>query len=422
MLTWLALGLGVTCLFAIDLGLTRHKAARHTMVDALLQTGLWISVSLAFGFFVYFSFEHNLFSASLDTTVLTGKQALAEYVNVYLLDRVLSFDNLFIMVLVFQMMKIPVQLQYRVLFYGVVLSIMARIIILSLGVALWENFQLMNLLMAAILIFAAVRLLANLSKQKHNQHSKLAEFFSKHLPTDEDLADGKFMLRKQGKLKFTPLFICLLVVEYSDFVLSTDSIPASLAVSSNLFILISASLLSLLGMRALYFVFATALQQLRYIKISLIIILILLSLKMGLGKHYPFDPSITLLIISAILLFGVLYSLLHRDRGQLPSYPILENFGRLYDFTYTGFRRIIITLIGVSVLIVGIIFIVTPGPAIIVIPAGLAILASEFMWARILLKKVKHKFIHYSKESKAFFNRNKSDSNRTSDNKNEPPP
>jgi tellurite resistance protein TerC len=179
-------------------------------------------------------------------------------------------------------------------------------------------------------------------------------------------------------------------------------------VSSNPFILISATLISLLGMRALYFVFATALQQLRYIKITLIIILILLSVKMLLHNYYVVDTSKTLLITTLILLTGVIYSLSHRDRGDLPSYPLLESFSRLYDFTYTGFRRIIITLIGVSVLIVGIIFIVTPGPAIIVIPAGLAILASEFVWARVLLKKMKNKFVYYSKESKAFLNRNRS--------------
>ena len=421
MLTWLALGLGITCLFAIDLGLTRHKATRLTIVDALLQTGLWISVSLAFGFFVYFSFEHNLFSASLDTAILTGKQALAQYVNVYLLDRVLSFDNLFIMVLVFQMMKIPVHLQYRVLFYGVFLTIITRVIILSLGVSLWENFIWMNYLLGAFLIFGTFRLVAGLSDKQEHSRTGLASYLMKHLPTEENLDSGKFITKQQRKLKFTPLFICLLVVEYSDFVFSTDSIPASLSVSSNLFILVSASLLSLLGMRALYFVFATALQQLRYIKITLILILILLSIKMLMNNIYPVDASITLLMTSSVLLFGVLYSLLHRDRGQLARSPVLENFGRLYEFTYTGFRRIIITLIGVSVLIVGIIFIVTPGPAIIVIPAGLAILASEFVWARILLKKIKHKFVHYSKESKAFFNRDKPDSNRTSENKNEPP-
>ena len=130
-----------------------------------------------------------------------------------------------------------------------------------------------------------------------------------------------------------------------------------------------------------------------------------------MNNIYPVDSSYTLLLTSSVLLAGVIYSLLHRDRGELPVTPMLESFDRLYQITYTNFRRIIITLIGVSVLIVGIIFIVTPGPAIIVIPAGLAILASEFVWASILLKKVKHKFTHYTKESKSFFNRDKSEQN-----------
>jgi len=415
MITWLALGLGIACLFAIDLGLTRHKAARLTIADALMQTGFWISIGLAFGFFIYFSFEYNVFSSFAGET-LTGKQALAQYVNVYFLDRVLSFDNLFVMVLTFQLLKIPVHLQYRVLFYGLFLTVITRTAVLAFGVSLWESFPWMNYLLGVFLIFATFRLVAGLSNKHEHHRSGLASYLMKHLPIDENIEKGKFIVRVQGKLKFTPLFVCILVVEYSDLVFATDSIPATLAVSSNLFILISASLLSLLGMRALYFVFATALQQLRYIKITLIMILILLSIKMLMDKIYPVDSAITLLTTSAILLTGVIYSLLHRDRGQLPSYPMLDNFGRLYQITYTGFRRIIITLIGVSVLIVGIIFIVTPGPAIIVIPAGLAILASEFVWARILLKKVKHKFVHYGKESKAFFNRNKSETDRPNEN------
>jgi tellurite resistance protein TerC len=267
----------------------------------------------------------------------------------------------------------------------------------------------MNYLLAGLLIFGSIRLIAGLTRQQHHERSRLAEFLSSHLPVDDNTQSGKFISRVNGKLMVTPLLLCLLVVEYSDFVLASDSIPASLSVSSNLFILISATLISLLGMRALYFVFATALQQLRYIKITLILILILLSVKMLIHNFYAIDASLTLLITALILLAGVIYSLLHHDRGELPSYPLLENFSRLYDFTYTGFRRIVITLIGVSVLIVGIIFIVTPGPAIIVIPAGLAILASEFVWARLLLKKMKNKFVYYSKESKAFLNRNRKD-------------
>jgi len=408
MITWFALGLGIACLFAIDLGLTRHKAARLTIADALMQTGFWISIGLAFGFFIYFSFEYNIFSRFADDT-LTGEQALTQYVNVYFLDRVLSFDNLFVMVLTFQLLKIPVHLQYRVLFYGLVLTIISRSIILTFGVTLWENISWMNYVLGVFLIFATIRLIAGLTNKQDQYRSGLASYLMKHLPIDENIEEGKFIVKKLGKLKFTPLFVCILVVEYSDLIFATDSIPATLSVSSNLFILLSASLLSLLGMRALYFVFATALQQLRYIKIALIVILILLSLKMLLANFYTVDSALTLLVTSAILLIGVIYSLLHRDRGQLPSYPILDNFGKLYLITYTGFRRIIITLIGISVLIVGIIFIVTPGPAIIVIPAGLAILASEFVWARVLLKKVKHKFIHYGKESKAFFNRDKSE-------------
>jgi tellurite resistance protein TerC len=410
MLTWIAIALGILCLFAIDLGLTRHKASRLSIADALLQTGFWITIGMAFGLFIYFYFEYDI-NSSFGMPSLSGREALSQYVNVFFLERILSFDNLFVMALTFQLLKIPVHLQYRVLFYGLILTVIIRVTIISFGVTLWEQIHWMNYLLAAFLILGAIRAVASLSKKHHYERSRLAEFLQKRLPIDDEIKDGKFFKLVNGKLKFTSLFICLVVVEYSDFILASDSIPATLSVSSNEFILVSATVVSLLGMRALYFVFATALQQLRYIKPTLIIILTLLSIKMLADDYFPVTSADTLLVTSSILLIGVLYSLLHRDRGELPSYPLLENFSRLYDFTYVGFRRIIITLLGVSVLIIGFIFIVTPGPAIIVIPAGLAILASEFVWARLLLKKMKHKFVHYSKETKAYFDRNKPDKN-----------
>ena len=205
MLTWLALGVSIICLFAIDLGLTRHQAARLTIVDALMQTGFWISIALAFGFYIYFSFDYNIFPV-LETTPLTGEQALSQYMNVYFLERMLSFDNLFVMVLVFQMMKIPVHMQYRILFYGLILTIVVRVSILVLGVSLWESFNWMNYILGAFLLFGAVRLIAGLSGKHRRSHDVLARYLMRLLPTTEDISSGRFIVRQasssgSGKLK-----------------------------------------------------------------------------------------------------------------------------------------------------------------------------------------------------------------------------
>jgi len=127
---------------------------------------------------------------------------------------------------------------------------------------------------------------------------------------------------------------------------------------------------------------------------------------------YPIDTIVSLLVISLMLIAGIIASLLQKDRGPVfATSPIAKEMGRIYNLTFVGLKRIIILVLGISVIIVGIIMIVAPGPAIVVIPAGLAILATEFVWARIILKKFKHKFVYYSKETMGFFSRNKQKKN-----------
>ena len=200
----------------------------------------------------------------------------------------------------------------------------------------------------------------------------------------------------------------MLMIETADIVFSLDSIPAVISVSRDTFIIYSSNIFALLGLRALYFVMASAMQQLRYLKLTLVIILCFVGTKMMLTDIYHIETSISLLVIMSLLLVGILLSIAHKDRGPiLATSPLARGIGRIYDITYAGIRRVFVLLLGISVVIMGIIMIVTPGPAIVVIPAGLAILATEFLWAKRMLKQFKVKFAYYSNETKAFFRRNK---------------
>ncbi len=419
MLIWIAISFSIATLLLVDVSMTRRHKLQFTRGDALVQSAFWISIALAFGFYIYFSYEYNLFpvfaAPEQSAHVLDGKDALSQYFTIYFLERTLSFDNLFIILIIFQTLKIPAHHQYRILFYGIIIAIIARIVIILVGVNLLDQYYWLHYFIAALIFMSAFKFIAHTTLPLKDKHTNLAKTIMLKFPvrqhtepthTQQTFTESKrFFLKHDGKWFITPLLVALLCIEYIDLVFSFDSIPSALSVSNSPFIILSASILSLLGLRAIYFVFASALTQLRYIKFTLVVILLLSALRAVLFDIYPIHSSIFLLVVSSILAMGVVLSLFHQHRSEQIELPFAENIGKLYHITYKTFRRLVVTLVGVSVIIVGIIMIVTPGPAIIVIPAGLAILATEFIWARLLLKKVKDKLIYYGKESKAYFKR-----------------
>jgi len=404
MYVWPAISISLIALLLLDIGITR-RTPQFSVRDALLQSAFWICLGLAFGIFIYLAYQYPIFSNLWPgETVLSGEAALSQYFSVYFIQRILNFDNLFIILILFQALKTPIQHQYRILFYGMIIAILVRILFILVGVELLDYFPWLHYFITALLLLSAIRLIANFTTPLQDKHRQLAKTLTDKLPVKTH-PSKRFFFKLNGRFYVTPLLVSLLCIEYTDLIFSLDAIPAALTVSKDTFILLSASVFALLGLRALYFVFAYALLQLRYIKFALLAIILLLALRSGLLEVYLINTSVLLLIISGIIIISIIFSLRHQERSEITDLPFIDSFNRIYKFTYIGFRRLIVTLVGVSVIIIGIIMIVTPGPAIIVIPAGIAILATEFIWARLLLKKVKQKLLYFSKESKAFFKR-----------------
>ncbi len=406
MYLWLILIISVISLLAIDLGILHRKVSHISFYEALAQSAFWITLGLGFSMVVYFAYEHAAFGEQFNPQQLDGKQALLQYLTAYIVEKSLSLDNLFVIALIFQSMQIPTHLQHRVLLWGIIGAIIMRTLIILLGITLLNQVDWIIYLFGALLIFSAVKLLANQHKPYTAHDNAFVNWLMRHLPVTEKMHNGKFMVRIDGRRFFTPLFVAMLLIETADLMFAVDSIPAVIAISRDPFIVLSSNIFALLGLRALYLVLATAIEHLRYLRLGLIFILLFIGSKMLLTNTYHIDTLVSLYVISGILITAIAASLLTSDRRDLlATSPLTHNASKLYELTYAGMKRIVILVIGISVIIIGIIMIFTPGPAIIVIPAGLAILATEFVWARILLKRFKHKFVHYSKETKSFFTR-----------------
>jgi len=407
-LLWTILIVTVAALLLLDVGFLHRRITQMSLLEALALSGFWIIVGLCFALFVYYSYESGWTDAALTGTSISGKQAVTEYLTAYLLEKSLSLDNLFVIALIFLSLNIPLSYQHRVLFYGIVGAIILRLFIIIGGIQLIGVFHWLNYVFAFMLLFYALRLFTNQTYNKAQGESKLIKLITRFIPLRDTLEDNRFIIRTGAGLMITPLFVAMIMIESADLVFAVDSIPAALAISHDPFIVASSNIFAILGLRALYFVLASAIQQMHYLKVSLIAILLFVAVKMLLIRIYPIDTMLSLLLISGILLAGIVASLMQKDRGPVfATSPLAASMGRLYNLTFLSLKRIVILVLGTSVLIVGIIMIVAPGPAIVVIPAGLAILATEFVWARVILTKFKHKFVYYGKETMNLFKRKK---------------
>lgn len=401
---WLILFTTFITLIALDLGVIHRHVREISLYEALAMSAFWVSLGLGFSVFVYFSYEHQWFINS----ELDGQRALFQYLTAFSLEKMLSLDNLFVMALIFHQLQIPVAYQHRVLFWGILAAVIMRGLFISGGMLLIHSFDWMVYVFGGFLLLSAFKVLSNQVPNTLTEKNILLRGIRKVVHVDTRIEDDRFIKRREGRLALTPLFLALLMVESADVMFAVDSIPAVIAVSREPFIVYSSNVFAILGLRSLYFVLASALQQFHYLKFSMVLILCFIGVKMLLTHFYTINAMVSLIVIFIIMALGIVASLLDRTRGNiLATSPLAEDLGRIYSITFAGIKRVAILAIGTSVVIVGIIMIFTPGPAIVVIPAGLAILATEFMWARHLLKYFKNKLVYYSKETQNYLRRKK---------------
>lgn len=408
---WFILFTTLIVLIVLDLGVIHRHVREISLYEALAMSAFWISMGLGFAVFVYFSYEHQWYV----TSELSGQRALFQYLTAFSLEKMLSLDNLFVMALIFQQLQIPVAYQHRVLFWGILAAVIMRGLFIAGGVLLLHQFDWMVYVFGGVLLLSAFKILSNQTPNTVTEKNIILRGIRRLVPVHSEVEDDRFIKRSNGHLALTPLFLALIMVESADVMFALDSIPAVIAVSREPFIIYSSNVFAILGLRSLYFVLASALQQFHYLRFSMVLILCFVGTKMLLTHVYTINAIVSLFVIFTIMALGIIASLIDKTRGNiLATSPLAEDLGRIYTVTFAGIKRVVILATGTSVVIVGIIMIFTPGPAIVVIPAGLAILATEFIWARHLLKYFKNKFEHYSKETKNYLRRKKA--NRESDN------
>lgn len=389
---WLAfIGL-ILLLLVLDLGFFHRTPRAVSTREALAWSFFWIMQALAFNLFIYFLYENHWFGMGLNAsqTILDGQEAALQFLAGYVIEKSLSLDNIVIIALVFSYFKVPLIYQHRVLFWGILGVLFLRLIMILGGIALVSTFHWINYVFGAFLIFTSIKMLVIRHDNLEPQNNPLVRLAYRYFPMTSGFHEDRFFIRNEGRLQMTPLFVVLLVIESSDVLFAIDSIPAIFAVTKEPFIVFTSNIFAILGLRSLYFALASMMQRFAYLKASLAFLMAFVGVKMLIANHYQIPIGVSLAMIGGVLLTGILASIFAQGRDTAPLVsPIANEQEALSQVTMRQVRKIITLVVGSTVLLVGIAMLVLPGPAFVVIPIGLAILAKEFVWAKRWYEKIK---------------------------------
>jgi len=305
---WLAFLGFVFVMLALDLGVFNRKAHAIKIKEALIWSAVWISLALAFNVGVYFFYEYNFH---------LGKEKAMEFFTGYIIEKSLSIDNLFVFIMLFSFFNVNPKYQHKILFWGILGALIMRAIFIFAGVALINRFHWIIYVFGAFLIFTGIRMFVHKEEKIEPDKNPLVKLFKRFFPVTPEMHEDKFFIRKNHKLYATPLFIVLIVIEFTDLIFAVDSIPAILAISHDSFIIFTSNVFAILGLRALYFALAGITDYFYYLKYGLSFILVFVGVKMSISSTpYKIPMEISLLVILGIIVICVLISLLFPKKAK----------------------------------------------------------------------------------------------------------
>ncbi|MDP9201228.1 MAG: TerC family protein [Gemmatimonadota bacterium] len=298
---WVGFNIVVLAILALDLGVLHRRAEKVSLKEAATWSAVWVALSLCFAFAIYRTM---------------GEEAGLEFLTGYLIEYALSVDNIFVFVLIFSYFKVPEKYQHRVLFWGIIGALILRGVMIVAGSALVSRFAWILYIFGAFLLFTGLKMALQKDSAVYNpERDPVLRLARKLLPVTEDYRGDKFFVeepdKKSGEPRYfaTPLFIVLLIVDTTDVIFATDSIPAIFAVTRDPFIVYTSNICAVLGLRALYFLLASVVDKFVYLKLGLSLVLIFIGSKMLLEPfiHIPIVGSLG--VVGAVLGASVLASL-----------------------------------------------------------------------------------------------------------------
>jgi len=279
----------------LDLGIFNKKAHRISTKSALYQSIFWVAISTLFGFFIY-KYDDS------------GVQGAVEYFSAYLTEYALSVDNIFVILVILKYFQVKEDYYHKILFWGILGAIVFRGIFIFVGGFLIHEFHFLLYGCGVILIYSGIRIYFEDGDQKIDpEKNPVMRLCRKYLPITNDVHDGSFVVRENGKLMFTPLFLVIVLIETTDLIFAVDSIPAAFAITQNEFLVYTSNIFAVMGLRAMFFLLAGIIDRFYLLQKGLSVILLFIGAKMlleifdiNVGVYTSFSVIIATLTLSII--------------------------------------------------------------------------------------------------------------------------
>lgn len=307
---WLIFFLFVGIMLAVDLLLLRGgKAHRVSTKEALLWTIVWIASALIFNFLLWLYLTHT-------SDALIARQKALEFLTGYLIEKSLSIDNIFVILMIFDYFVIPSKYQRCVLIYGVLGAIVMRLILILLGIWVINKFHWVFYLFGIFLLITGIKMFMFAEKKPELAKNPILRWMRQHLRVTSELHNEKFFIFKKHLLYVTPLFLVLILIETTDLIFAVDSIPAIFAITNDPFIVFTSNIFAILGLRALYFLLVNLSVRFHLLKYGLAFILVFVGIKMLIAPWFKIPVFIALGIVVITLAVCVVLSVYRKSNNR----------------------------------------------------------------------------------------------------------
>ncbi len=300
-------GIVIILFLIVDLGIFHKKHQKVSQREALQQSIFWVLVSVAYGLVIYFYGE--------------GPTASFEFFSAYVTEKALSVDNIFVILLILRYFNVKEEYYHNILFWGILGAIVFRAIFIFLGALLISEFHWILYVFGVFLVYSGIKLFSEEDDMElEPEKNPVLRTAKKIFPMTAEDRGGKFWLRENGKLVFTPLFLVIVLIESTDLIFAVDSIPAAFAITQNEFVIYTSNIFAVMGLRAMFFLLANILDRFYLLQKGLSIVLIFIGAKMLaeiIDLHIPIFLSFG--VILGALVFAIVFSLIFPKKEDEPE-------------------------------------------------------------------------------------------------------
>lgn len=319
----------IAAILLLDMFVIDKKAHEVSIREAGTWTAVWIALALLFSVFLWFHGDmvHGIENFS-DLQAVASRYAshlklnpddfesslqqyrhymTVSYISGYLIEKTLSVDNLFVMMMIFTSFGVGKNEYQHVLNWGILGAIVLRFVFIFLGAAIISRFDWVLLVFGAVLVYSGVKMYLNRNKKEEMDVEKhpLVRLLSKTGRIHPQFDGDKFVIRRAGRLLFTPLFVTVLVIEFSDLIFAFDSIPAVFSVSLDPYVVFFSNIFAILGLRAMFFLLAAIADRFRYLKLGVCVLLVFIGVKMLIHEFFEIDAISSLVFIVSVLVVSI---------------------------------------------------------------------------------------------------------------------